>query len=278
LFIAEGLTAYSAATGEKRWLKLAKEILHARLLAYDAPDYAPEIGQTYLGPDAPPIPGARVLGVWMVLVRLASQMLELAPDPEIEKIADRASDAIVRRHLHPEFRLLNELLAHDFERAGNEYDQLVYIGHAMEALWMVMYEALRRKDESLWSTAAVLFRRHAEVAWDDVYGGALRNLRNADRNVWDVDKVLWEQLEVLVGCLALVERSGDAWACGMFERMFVYARDHFRLERYGLPLYMFTADRKASFTRHSDRIENYHLPRYLMLSLLTVERMLRRGD
>ena len=80
-----------------------------------------------------------------------------------------------------------------------------------------------------------------------------------------------------IGCLCLAEHSGDAWAGAMFERTFLYVRDHFRLERHGLPLYMFTADRKATFTRHSDRIENYHLPRYLMLSLLAVERMLRRS-
>lgn len=278
LFIAEGLTAYSAASGDPRWLNVAKEILNRCIAVYDAPGYAPEIGQTYLGPDARPFPGARVLGVWMVLVRLASQMLELEADPGIEKIAGRAIDAIVCRHLHPDFHLLNELLTHDFERPPNEYDQLVYIGHAMEALWMVMFEAERRKDESLWSTAAILFRRHVEVAWDDVYGGVFRNLRDVGRNLWDVDKVLWEQLEVMIGCLCMVEHNGDAWACGMFERMFLYVRDHFRLEQYGLPLYMFAADRKASFTPHSDRIENYHLPRYLMLSLLSVDRMLRRSE
>ncbi len=273
LFIAEGLTAYAAATGDPRWWHVAKEILLASVLVYDAPDYAPEIGQTYLGSDARSFPGARVLGVWMVLLRLASQMLEFAADAEIQAVADRAIDAIMLRHLHPEFRLLNELLPHDFERRCNEYDQLVYIGHAIETLWMVMSEASRRGDEGLRSTAATLFRRHVEVAWDDVYGGVFRNLRDADRNLWDVDKVLWEQLEVLIGCLCLVEHSGDHWAGAMFERMFVYVRDHFRLERFGLPLYMFTADRKATFTRHSDRIENYHLPRYLILNLLAIERM-----
>ncbi len=277
LFIAEGLTAYSAATGDERWWRLAKEILLACVSAYDSPDYVPEIGETYLGPGAPPFPGARVLGVWMIWLRLASQMLELTGDTEIQAISDRSIDAIVRRHLHPEFGLLNELLTHDFERPGNEYDQLVYIGHAIEALWMVMYEALRRNDEGLWSTAAALFRRHVEVAWDDLYGGAFRNLRDADRNLWDVDKALWEQLEVLIGCLCMVEHSGDAWAAAMFERMFAYVRDNWHLERHGLPLYMFTADRKALFTRHSDRIENYHLPRYLMLSLLAIERMMGRA-
>ncbi len=277
LFIAEGLTAYSAATGDDRWWREAKEILLQCVRIYDSPDYAPEIGQTYFGPDARPFPGARVLGVSMISLRLASQMLELSADNEIQAVADRAIEALIDRHLNPEFGLLNEILAHDFTRPSNEYSQLVYIGHAIEAMWMVMFEALRRDDKILWSTAARLFRRHVEVAWDDVYCGVFRNLRDVDRNIWDVDKVLWAQLEVVVGCLCLVENGGDRWASEMFERMFKYLRDNFRLERHGLPLYMFTADRKATFERHSDRIENYHLPRYLMLSLLTIERMLARS-
>ncbi len=276
LFIAEGLAAYSLASGEGRWRREARDILLQCVRAYDSADYAPEIGQTYLGPDAPPLAGARVLAVWMVLLRLATQMLEAEADAEIEAVADRSLDAIFRRHLNPEFDLMNELLAHDFAPAPNPYGQLVYIGHAIETLWMGMSEARRRGDESLWSTAARLFRRHVEVAWDDVYGGVFRNQRDVDRNIWDVDKVLWEQLEVLVGCLAMVEHNGDSWACATFERMFGYVRDRFRLAAHGLPLYMFTADRKATFTPDADRIENYHLPRYLMLNLLALDRMLRR--
>jgi N-acylglucosamine 2-epimerase len=276
LFIAEGLAAYSAATGDQQWWMVAKEILLASVRIYDSPEYAPEIGRTYVGPDAPPLAGARVLGAWMVLLRLSSQMVEMRDDAAIRAIGDRALDAIFSRHLDPDTQLIHELLAHDFSRPAPPYDRLVYIGHAIETMWMAMFEAVRRKDEALWERAAALFRRHVEVAWDDVYGGAFRNLRDVERNLWDVDKVLWEQLEVLVGCLHLVERRGDAWAVGMFERMFAYVRDHFRLQRHGLPLYMFVSDREATFTRHSDRIENYHLPRYLMLNLLALERMLRR--
>jgi len=276
MFIAEGLTAYSAATGDTGWLRLAKEILFECVRFYDSPEYDTGIGQTYLGPDAPPIPGARVLGVSMVLLRLTTQMLELGLDAEIQALSDRAIATILGPHLHPEFDLLNEILAYDFTRPTNEFGQLFYVGHALETMWMLMDEARRRKDDELWATAARLFRCHVEVAWDDVFGGVFANLMDGERNLWGLEKLLWEQVEVMVGCLCLVERSGDAWASETFERMFVYLRDRFRLERHGLPLYLFTADRRATFIPHADRIENYHLPRYLMLSLLASERMLAK--
>ena len=132
LFIAEGLTAYAAATGDDRWWREAKEILLQCVRIYDSPDYAPEIGQTYLGPDARPFPGARVLGVSMISLRLASQMLEFRADNEIQILVDRAIEALIDRHLNPEFGLLNELLSHDYTRPVSEYSQLVYIGHAID--------------------------------------------------------------------------------------------------------------------------------------------------
>ena len=36
-----------------------------------------------------PFPGARIQGVWMVLIRLVTQMLEMRADAELEKVADR---------------------------------------------------------------------------------------------------------------------------------------------------------------------------------------------
>lgn len=277
IFIAEGLAEFSRTTGETGYWDLAFELVLNAVEVYDREDYFPDIGKTYLGEDARPFPGARIQGVWMVLLRTASQMLAIRDESRIEAIASRALHAIMSCHYNPEFRLNNELLNHDLSRPQSEYAQLVYTGHAIEALWMVLYEAVRRRDKQLFDLAAERFRFHVEVAWDDVYGGVFRNLQNVDRNVWSVDKVLWAQAEVLIGALAMVEHTGDSWARGMFSRMFAYVQEKFPLRRHGLPLWIFAADRKVTFQRHSNRIENYHHPRHLMLNLLAIGRILERG-
>jgi N-acylglucosamine 2-epimerase len=69
----------------------------------------------------------------------------------------------------------------------------------------------------MFGTAAQRFRRHAEVAWDGVYGGVYRSLNNVDQNAWTLDKVLWEQEEVMNGSSLLVEQAGDNWAREMYE-------------------------------------------------------------
>lgn len=279
LFIAEGLAEFSKATGESEYWDLAKEIVLKCVRLYDREDYRPTIGQTYLGKDAKPFPGARIQGVWMVLIRVATQMLEMRADSEIEKIAKRSVDAVLNYHFNPEFRLNNELLNHNLSRPENEYAQLVYAGHCIETLWMMLFEANRLKDKKLFDKFAERFRRHVEVAQDDVYGGVFRNLMNVNENQWTLDKVLWEQEEVLIGSLYIVEKTGAKWAAEMFSRMFEYVIRTFPLEKNGSPVWMYAGNRKVEFEEFKTRpkrIENYHHPRHLMLNLLSLERMIKK--
>jgi N-acylglucosamine 2-epimerase len=272
MFIAEGLAEYSAATGEPRYWDMAKEIMRSCIEVYERPDYAAN-PRHYLGDDAPPFPGARVQGAAMVLLRFATQMLRMRADPELEAVADRSLEAIMERHHNPAFDLNNEFLNHDYTLPQNVYDQFVYTGHTIETMWMVMDEALRRGDVALFDLAAKRFRRHLEVAWDDVYGGVFRGVRNVDRNDWLMDKVLWPQEEALIGCLMLVEHRQDAWAREMFGRIYTYVQERYPLKRHGLPLWINAADRKVTFEPHYNRIENYHHPRHLMLVLLALDRI-----
>jgi N-acylglucosamine 2-epimerase len=280
LFVAEGAAEFARATGERKYWDLARELVLESVERYDREDYEPAIGQTYLGPSARPFPGARVQGVWMVLIRVITQMLEQRPDPDLEAVADRSVDAILTRHYNPTFRLNNELLNHDLSRPDSEYAQLVYTGHCIETLWMLLPEALRRKDPKLFTVVADRFRRHVEVAWDDVYGGVLRNLMNVDANTWTLDKVLWAQEEVLIGALLIYERVGAPWAKELFERMLTYVETTYPLADRRSPIWMYAGNRRVTFEdflTRPRRIENYHHPRHLMLNLLAVERLLQRG-
>ena len=72
----------------------------------------------------------------------------------------------------------------DLSRPADEYEQLVYAGHAIETLWMVM-------DKALFDRTAILFRRHCEAAKDRVCAGLFRNLTNVDQNAWTMDKTLF---------------------------------------------------------------------------------------
>ena len=281
LFVAEGLQELAQASGDSQYGVMAKRLILECVDRYDRPDYEPSIGETYLGPGARPFPGARIQGVWMVLIRVITQMLEREADRELEAVAERCVEAVVRRHHHPEFRLTNELLNHDLSRPDNEFAQLVYTGHAIETLWMLMQEAVRRKDRAFFELLAQRFRRHVDVAWDEVSGGVFRNLMHVDRNVWTLDKVLWAQEEVLVGSLLVYEQTGARWAAEMFERTLHYVEETYPLAKHGSPVWMHAGDRRVSFEEfrgRPKRIEHYHHPRHLMLNLLAIDRLIARGE
>ena len=280
LFIAEGLAEYSKATGQRSFWNEAKNLILKCVKIYDRPDYRPTIGQTYLGPNARAYPGARIQGVWMVLIRVITQMLSIHSDATLDGIASRCIEALRDRHWNPKLRLNNELLNHDLSRPENEYEQLVYTGHCIETLWMAMLEADRRKDSELFETFAERFRRHVDVAWDDVYGGVFRDLMKVDENVWTLDKVLWAQEEVLIGSLLVYEKTGAEWARTLFERAYEYVHKTYPLKAYGSPLWMYAGNRKVQFEEFKTRpkrVENYHHPRHLMLNLLSLERMIARN-
>ena len=270
LFVAEGLTEYARATGEERYRETSKEILRAHVEKYDSPSY--EYAVTY-GPDAPQVTAPRVLGHWMVLLRLATQFLEAGSDPYVEALADRCLEAILDRHYNPDFGLINEVVNHDLSRAGGGWEQFSYTGHAIETLWMVLFEAERRNDAALLDRAAGMFKRHVEIAWDRVYGGFFRALDHIDENRWKTDKVLWLQEEVLIGTLFLIEKRDDPWAREWFARTYEYVREKYPLKPHGRALWIVGSDRKVTYEEQATRVENFHHPRHLMLNLLALQRM-----
>ena len=94
LFIAHGLVEYGRCIGGDKYWDMAKALMFKCVEIYDQPDYAPEAPKVYIGADAPPLPGARLLGAWMVLLWLGSQMLTHRPDADIKRVVQRCLGAL----------------------------------------------------------------------------------------------------------------------------------------------------------------------------------------
>lgn len=267
MFVAEGLQEYAKATGDQESMDLAIDSLWRAMKAWDDPTCPSD--ESYI-----PVsyPGMRTLGSHMVAILILTQILERISDPKLEALADQVVDAIENRFWNPEYQLLNEALGHDYRRPDDANEDFIYLGHAIETLWMMLPEAMRRKDRRLFDLMAERFRRHIEVAWDDVCGGVFRAAQI--HGGYTVDKVLWAQEEVLVGTMILMEHTDLEWPAHWFGRVFEYVEDRFSLKQYGFPLYIESGDRKVKFRPHVERKENYHHPRHMMCNLLALERMI----
>lgn len=270
LFVAEALQEYAKASGDGASTELAIESLWRSVEIINDPKR--DVPQTYI-PHS--YPGVRLQGYEMVKIVLLSQLLQQVSDPKLEALSAESVDAVMNRFWNPEYELNNEALNANLERPDDANEDFVYLGHAIETMWMLLHEAIRRKDRALFFQVAGRLKRHMEVAWDDVYGGFFRALK-AESHTFTLDKVLWLQEEVLIGTLVLMEHTDLAWADFWFDRTFRYVQEKFPLKQYGHPLWILGADRKVTFQPHTSRKGNYHHPRHLMLNLLALDRMIER--
>jgi mannose/cellobiose epimerase-like protein (N-acyl-D-glucosamine 2-epimerase family) len=174
---------------------------------------------------------------------------------------------------------VNEVLNHDFSRPENEYERWSYLGHALEAHWFILDEAVRRKDRSLFDTAAERFARHLETAWDPVYGGVMRSLNDVERYTWMLDKILLFQCETLIGLMMLAEHTGSRWSREWYNRAYHYGKKAFEARAHGYNPWRTVPDRPGLPQPGDERIDNYHYPQHLMLNLQALDRMIaRRGE
>jgi len=270
VFVAEGLQEYFRATGEPRAMDLALESFSRFAELYD--DRARRIPQWYLPCD---FPGMRTLGHEEMTIRVLTQILRQISDPDLEARVAHSVHMVMERYWHPEHRLNNEVLTFDYGRTDDACAGFFYLGHSIVTSWIILDEAMRTRDRSLFDLAAQRLKRHLEVAWEEPYGGLVRGLHLEGGPT--KDRMLWTQDEALVGTMILMEHTDLSWPQEWFERVDRYVEEKFRLRSHGHPGWILGSDREVNFEPTVSRKGNYHHPRQLLLNLLALERMIRRG-
>lgn len=273
LYLSEGLIEFAKASGKEMYLKLAKKIILSSLDKYDQIDYKFPI--SYGPPKVKRIDAPRVLGHWMVFLRSATQFLEYQYDLKVENLANRCVEAIIKYHLDPKSHLLIEGLNHDFSIPENDWSEFAHLTIGIQALWIVMVEAIRINDMTLFNTAKSAFKRHVQVAVDPVYGGYFHSLENIANNTFKTSKVLSVHEEILIGTLLIFEHTGDSWAWDCFLKTYLYVQEKFYHPEYIFPVE--SGDRKM-IKVNIKGMGNYHHPRQLMLNLLTLKRLMEKNQ
>jgi mannose/cellobiose epimerase-like protein (N-acyl-D-glucosamine 2-epimerase family) len=285
-FAAEGLQEYAWATRDEQARDLAFDLMKKLRIRISDPEFVCMDTNT---------PGQRTQGLWMVNLNTARQMVARWPDAEMQQLLDDSIDQVIKRHFNPDIGLNNEVLNRDFSRP-KDHETKCLLGHSVETLWMIAEEALRRGDRELWDTCTERIRKHLDVGWDHVFGG-LSEWVNVDQGgyVWPeftpvgttlvfrsvgeyfYVKPLWALTEILVATLNIVEQTGAEWAARYFEMAHQLIEEKYSMKKHGKPGYLLFADRRMTHVPHTARQDNYHPLRQLMLSIQTLDRMIKRG-
>ncbi|MEN8229752.1 MAG: AGE family epimerase/isomerase [Bacteroidota bacterium] len=275
LFAANGLAEYFKISGNKEDIRLARESVLAAVKAYDSPYYLK--GTAY--------EGYRIQGHSFILIRLLTQLLRYHQDEMLEELLDLHVKMLMEKFYHPLYRISNERLNHDYSRIKSE-EGYTYLGHSLEARWMLMDLALQKNDQVLYEWAKSDYKRYLEMGWDHIFGGFAdenyyvfgneNHPAGPDYNI----KTMWAHLDTMIGLMIIFENSGEPWSIEWYKRIWDYVKETFCR---GVPAWEQAVNRLGDPRRREMeginpmRRGNFHQPRFLMMNMLSLDRMIK-GD
>ncbi len=275
LFAAAGLIELFKATGNKNDLKIAKSSIWSSVKSYENTDY-----EGVILPDII-TPGLRTQGHSFVLIWTLNNLLSFHKDHQLEELQSEHVNHIINHFWNSKYGIVNEHLYHDYTRISG-YESAMCPGHSLEALWIVMHEAIRKKDTVLFDTMKTRIRHLVDMNWDYIFEG----MATEEYNVFTIDgkclgplydlKTMWAHTELLISTMTIFEYTGEIWAKEWYERTRKYCISNFA--NTGCGIWRQAVDRFGKNKKRSGisiyRKDNFHQIRYLMMNLLSLERMI----
>jgi len=282
-FIADGLQEFYRATGNEEDVKLVEDTIQAIVSVYDNPGFT---GTRNLGglPENTPMKGLRELATSRRFVRIISSLLSQISNPRLETLLKEHLDIMMTKFYNPEFGIVNEYLQHDYSRIPG-FEDYTFVGHVTEGMWIIMLEALRKKDKALFNKAVNIVRKHVEIGWDYIFGGLGSHYYVFDgpgrtrEKMYDL-KEGWANFELMIPLVYIIEYTGECWAKEFYDRLYPYIIKTYdtdwgvwkqSVNRLGGPVSRELYIRKRW---HPKRKGNFHQARAMMYNMLSFDRMI----
>ena len=273
-FHAIAFAAYARAAGDERARDeaLALFALLRRYLSTPGllePKVNPAVRQT------------KGLVVPMILIATAQVLREVAPDPaELDALIDDWIAEIERDFMKYEFRAVMESVGPNGELHDNFSGRMLCPGHAIEAGWFILREAMHRGgDARLIELGCRIVDWMYEWGWDEEHGGILyyRDVKNLPiTEYWHDMKFWWPHNEAIIAALMAYALTGEQKYERMHDTVLDWSLKHFadpeHGEWYG---YLHRDGSVASRLKGNVWKGPFHLPRMQMVCWQLVEAMRR---
>ncbi len=179
----------------------------------------------------------RGLATPMVLIVTAQELRKVSDDPILDQWITRSIEDIAKYHSHDELDAVLETVAPDGGFIDHHEGRTLNPGHAIEAGWFILREALHRGREArLIELGTTIIDRAWRWGWDEQHGGIIyfRDvLHKPFTEYWHDMKFWWPQNEAILANLLAYYLTGDHKFAQRFALIHDWAHEHFPDRQYG---------------------------------------------
>ncbi len=269
-FAIYALTELYRATGEPRYLHLARRTYHAAQQGLAAPC-----------PPAWPLvvtQGLRSHPISMIFSLVFHELADVTDDAEVRSAALVHHRQVMDRFLRPDSGLVLEWTLENGDRVPGPQGAVCIPGHAIESMWFQIHIARDRRDIETIQRAVRAIRTHLERGWDSEYGGLSLAIDvdgrpdvaspHAEKKLW------WPHTEALYATLLAFEHCREPWCIEWHERIRQWSYAHYPVAAHGE--WRQKLDRQGhelTETLFLPVKDPFHLPRALLYSIDVLTRL-----
>lgn len=229
-------------------------------------------------PDVRPM---KSLSMRMITIVTAQILREDIGLRDADAAIDWAIDEIRRYFVKPEHGVVMEVVGPKGEIYDTFEGRQLNPGHAIEAAWFILKEAIYRKDDELKSLALRIIDWMWEWGWDEEYGGIFyfRDLTGklVVQEYWHDMKFWWPHNEAEIALLLAWLTTGETRYRNRLEMLHDYQFEKFADPEFGEWFgYLHRDGRLSSELKGNHWKSGFHLPRMLLLNNLTLRQVLAR--
>ena len=230
-FAIMAMAAYARASGDRRYLERARELLDL-VERYRS---TPGLLEPKFNQETRPAQG---FALPMILLAVAHELR--ACDPEHEARYTAAIDRYIgemRVFVKPELSAVLEQCGPQGELQDHFEGRLLNPGHAIEGAWFILREAAYRGgDRDLVALGTTMLDWMWAWGWDAEYGGIIYYRDVLDRpatEYWHDMKFWWPQCEAIIAALSAWMLTGDDRYAQMHRKADEWAHAHFPDREHG---------------------------------------------
>lgn len=271
-FATMALAEYGSATGQQKYLDLAKKV-YARIQ---------ERKDNPKGKWTKTLPTDRqfhAFGFSMIQVNMAQILKRFDDDPRYDKIIKDETALIVKHHINTEHQIVYERVSLDGRRFNCMENRLLCPGHACEVIWFLAKSAAEQHDTKLINLLADAYLWTVKRGWDEKYGGMFYYQDAEGRPTDKVEsnmKLWWVHVEATYAGLYLFQLTGRQELFDWYLKFHDYTFSHFPDDKYGEWYGYLERDGSVAKTLKGGKWKGmFHIPRMLIEASATTAELLK---